>query len=131
MATISTTRHAFLHGKWTTEDSARLYGLPDWGKGYFGVNAGGHLTVHPFKDPSTAIDLFEVTRGLAERGIHAPVLLRFSGIIEHRLREIRKAFDDAIAEQGYAGGYSCVYPIKVNQQRHICEQIAALATELN
>jgi len=133
MATVQSTRSkaAFLHGAWTVDDSARLYGLHDWGKGYFGVNAAGHLTVLPTKEPGRQVDLYEIVEGLRERGIHTPVLLRFSEILEHRLREIRKAFDDTMAEQGYTGGYACVYPIKVNQQRHICEHIANTATALN
>ena len=131
MATISSNRSAFLHGQWTAEESARLYGIPDWGKGYVGVNSLGHLTVLPTKEPSKQIDLHEVVEGLRERGIHTPVLLRFNDILDHRLREIRKAFDDVMAEQVYTGGYACVYPIKVNQQRHVCEQIAKTAVELN
>jgi arginine decarboxylase len=130
MTTLSP-RSTFLHGQWTSQDAALLYGVPDWGKGYIGVNAEGHLTVMPTKDPAKQIDLHEVIVGLKERGIHTPVLLRFNDIINHRLREIRKAFDDAMSDQQYAGGYSCVYPIKVNQQRHVCEQIAALAVELD
>jgi arginine decarboxylase len=131
MATITTSRSQFLHGQWTANDSAQLYGIPDWGKGYVGVNAAGHITVMPSKDAGHQIDLHEVIEGLRARGIHTPVLIRFNDILEHRLREIRKAFDDAITEQSYGGGYSCVYPIKVNQQRHVCEQIANLAVELN
>jgi arginine decarboxylase len=131
MATITSSRSQFLHGQWTAADSAQLYGIPDWGKGYVGVSPSGHITVMPNKDAGRQIDLHEVIEGLRERGIHTPVLLRFNDILEHRLREIRKAFDDAITEQQYAGSYSCVYPIKVNQQRHVCEQIANLAVELN
>src|SRR5690606_9404541 len=78
MATITTPRSAFLHGQWTVDDAARLYGLADWGKGYFGVNAQGHLTVMPTKEPGKQIDLHEVVTGLKERGIHTPVLLRFN-----------------------------------------------------
>ena len=130
MATISS-RTAFLHGQWTANDSAQLYGIADWGKGYVGVNSLGHCTVMPTKDPGKQIDLHEVIAGLRERGIHTPVLLRFNDILTHRLHEIRKCFDDAIAEQQYGNGYSCIYPIKVNQQRHVCEQIASLAVELN
>ncbi len=121
----------FLHGKWTPEDSSRLYGINDWGKGYVGVNAHGHATIMPRKTPEQQIDLHEVVSGLKERGIHTPVLLRFNDILDHRLREIRKAFDDTMAEQGYGGGFSCVYPIKVNQQKHVCEQIASACVELN
>lgn len=131
MATVSSPRSAFLHGQWTAADSAQLYGVNDWGKGYVSVNNVGHITVAPTKDPNRQIDLHEVVQGLRERGIHTPVLLRFNDILNHRLREIRSAFDTAMTEQAYSGGYSCVYPIKVNQQRHICEQIASLCVELN
>ncbi len=130
MAILTTPKNAFLHGRWTAEESARLYGITDWGKGYVGVNAAGHVTVAPTKEPARTIDLFDLVSGLKERGIHSPVLLRFNDILSHRLREIRKAFDDAITEQQFSGKYSCVYPIKVNQQRHVCEQIANLAVEL-
>ncbi|GJQ29017.1 MAG: biosynthetic arginine decarboxylase [Phycisphaerae bacterium] len=131
MATISPARSAFLHGQWTPADAAALYGVGDWGKGYVSVNPAGHVAVMPTKDPNRQIDLHEVIEGLRERGIHTPVLVRFNDILTHRLKEIRGAFDAAMAEQGYAGGYSCVYPIKVNQQRHVCEQVASLAVELN
>ncbi|MCW5765473.1 MAG: biosynthetic arginine decarboxylase [Phycisphaeraceae bacterium] len=130
MATISTGKNAFIHGRWTADESARLYGVNDWGKGYVGVNDQGHIVVMPTKDPARRIDLHEVVQGLRERGIHTPVLLRFNDILDHRLREIRAAFDNAMAEHQYKGGYCCVYPIKVNQQRHVCEQVANLAVEL-
>jgi arginine decarboxylase len=129
MATLSS-RSAFIHGQWTAQDSAALYGIPDWGKGFVGVNALGNVTIMPTKNPAHQIDLHEVVQGLKERGIHTPVLLRFNDLLDNRLKEIRKAFDDAISEQQYNGAYSCVYPIKVNQQRHICEQIASMAVEL-
>lgn len=130
MATIST-RSAFLHGQWTPQDSAGLYGVADWGKGFVSVNSEGHLAIQPTKTPAAQIDLYEVISGLAERGIHTPVLLRFNDILDYRLREIRRAFDEAMGEQGYSGGYSCVYPIKVNQQRHVCEQMARACVELD
>lgn len=115
---------------WTPADSAALYGMEEWGLGYFGVSPGGTVEVYPDKDPSRKMDLLEVIRGLEARGICPPVILRFPGILAHRMREIRQAFDDAIAEAGYQAGYSCVYPIKVNQQRNICEEIRNLGAEL-
>ena len=130
MGTLTVSKNAFLHGKWTAEDAARLYGVPDWGKGYFGITGAGTVGVMPDKNPAQQIDLMDLVGGLAERGIHAPVLIRFSGILEHRLREIRGAFDKAIADHGYQNQYACVYPIKVNQQRHVCEEIASLGKEL-
>jgi len=130
MATIPHSRSPFLHGQWTPADAAALYGIADWGKGYVGVNPLGNLTVMPTKDAAHQIDLAEVVGGLRERGIHTPVLLRFNDILVHRLREIRTAFDLAMSEHAYTGGYSCVYPIKVNQQRHVCEEVARLAVDL-
>ncbi len=36
---------------WTVHDASELYEVPRWGKGYFSVNAAGHLEVHPTKEP--------------------------------------------------------------------------------
>ncbi len=133
MATISrpsAARNAFLHGRWTPTDSAALYGLPEWGKGYFGVNEAGHVTVHPEKSPERTIDLYELIRGLDERGVTTPILLRFSDILDHRMREIAGAFRKAIAEHEYKNSYSCVYPIKVNQQKHIVEEVRRIGGPL-
>lgn len=115
---------------WSVDDATRLYQLPEWGQGYFAVNELGNLVVLPSKDPTRAIDLFEVVQGLALRGLQTPVLLRFTDILEHRLREIRAAFDRAIVDSEYEGEYCCVYPIKVNQQRHVCEEIRDIGAEL-
>ncbi len=119
-----------LEGRWSTEDAARLYGLEDWGKGYFAVNAKGHLAVRPTKTPGREIDLHDLTLGLRARGVHSPVLVRLPELTRHRLEEIRTAFDTAIEDESYGGRYRCVYPIKVNQQRHVCEEIRDLGAEL-
>jgi len=104
-------------------DAADLYGLDAWGDGYVAISDNGHLLVLPERDASRPIDLHDVVRGLDERGITTPVLLRFDGILRDRMRRLRHAFDQAIADHDYKGGYACVYPIKVNQQRHICEVV--------
>jgi arginine decarboxylase len=130
LATVSPSRSSFLHGQWTIDDSARLYGLADWGKGYVGVNASGHITIMPTKEPGRQADLLEIVEGLRDRDIHTPVLIRFSDILQHRMAEIRGAFDAAIKDNDYRGQYRCVYPIKVNQQRHICEEIRSYGSRL-
>ncbi|MBK6942866.1 MAG: biosynthetic arginine decarboxylase [Planctomycetes bacterium] len=122
----NTKKRSFIEARWTAEDTANLYGLRDWGKGYFGLSPSGHVTCMPTQDPTRAIDLFEVVEGLRERGVHTPVLLRFDDLLEQRLRELRTAFDQAITDNEYSGKYTCVYPVKVNQQRHLCEQIRDL-----
>ncbi len=116
-------RSEFLQGRWTTEDAAQLYGLPDWGKGYVGVNDKGHIVVRPDKNAERQIDLFELVQGLSERDINTPLLVRFSDIVKHRLTEIHDAFKGAIEQESYQGRYQCVYPIKVNQQRHVVQEI--------
>jgi arginine decarboxylase len=109
--------------KWKIQDAIETYGIRNWSKGYFGVNKAGHVAVHPTKRPDQSIDLFELVEQLKARGIDLPILLRFTDILRHRVGEIHDAFQTAIREHDYRGGYCCVYPIKVNQQRHVVEEI--------
>ncbi|HZZ78468.1 MAG TPA: biosynthetic arginine decarboxylase [Gemmataceae bacterium] len=109
--------------QWKVQDSHDVYEVGQWGKGYFAVNDKGHVTVHPNKRPDQAIDLKLLIDQLQDRGIQLPILLRFSDILRHRVGEIHEAFKNAISEYNYTGNYVCVYPIKVNQQRHVVEEI--------
>lgn len=108
---------------WRLQDAVETYGIRTWGKGYFGINKLGHVTVHPDKSPDRSVDLKELVDQLQNRGIQLPILLRFTDILQHRVGEIAGAFGKAIDEYGYQGKYSCVYPIKVNQQRHVVEEV--------
>jgi arginine decarboxylase len=108
--------------RWTPQHASELYDVASWGKGYFSVD-GGHLRVHPDKDPHRVIDLKQLVDTLVLRGISLPVLIRFAGILQHRLGELHGAFATAIAEHRYQGQYCCVYPIKVNQQRQVVEEV--------
>jgi arginine decarboxylase len=114
---------------WKLHDAFETYGVKNWGKGYFGINRHGHLTVHPDKNPERSIDLKELVDQLRGRGIQPPLLLRFSDLLQHRIGEIAHAFDKARRDAGYAGGYACVYPIKVNQQRHVVEEVLHFGKE--
>ena len=109
--------------RWTTSDAAELYEIDRWGKGYFSIGEDGHVRVHPEKDPMRWLDLKQLVDRLQLRGIDLPILIRFAEILKHRLSEIHQAFADAIAEHKYAGSYCCVYPIKVNQQRQVVEEV--------
>lgn len=109
--------------KWKVQDASDLYNVRQWGKGYFGINKAGHVTVHPTKKSEPAIDLKELVDQMVARGIQLPILLRFTDILRHRVGEIADAFQKSIAEFDYQGDYCCVYPIKVNQQRHVVEEI--------
>jgi arginine decarboxylase len=109
--------------RWTTTDAAELYDVASWGKGYFSVGENGNLFVHPAKDPNRGIDLKQLVDTLEWRGISLPILVRFGGILRHRMADIHQAFDTSIREHGYQGGYCCMYPIKVNQQRQVVEEV--------
>lgn len=109
--------------RWTVSDASELYDVPAWGKGYFSVGKNGHLWVHPSKEPDRRIDLKELVDKLVLRGINPPILIRFGEILKHRLGEIHGAFQAAISEHGYQGRYCCVFPIKVNQQRQVVEEV--------
>jgi arginine decarboxylase len=116
--------------EWTSAHAAGLYRVADWGAGYFGVSSRGTLEAYPEADPTRPIDLYDVVNGLAAREITSPVIIRLPGILEHRMRDLRRAFDEAIADVGYEAPYVCVYPIKVNQERHVCEAIRDIGAEL-
>jgi arginine decarboxylase len=109
--------------RWTVTDAAEMYEVPRWGNGYFSINRNGHLMVHPSKEPDRAIDLKELIDRLQLRGLDLPILLRFNGILQGRMADIYNAFHRAINEQSYQGKYFCVYPIKVNQQRQVVEEV--------
>ena len=108
---------------WSIEDSLELYQVPAWGKGYFSVNAAGHVVVRPDGVPGREIDLYEVVQGLSARDLRTPVVVRFSDILAHRLRHLHDAFAQAIAENDYRNRYAAVFPIKVNQQRLVVEEV--------
>jgi len=109
--------------RWTTSDAAELYEVGRWGKGYFSVGDNGSLFVHPTKEPGRKIDLKQLVDTLEWRGIALPILIRFAEILKHRIGELHQAFDISIREHGYQGEYCCVYPIKVNQQRQVVEEV--------
>ena len=108
---------------WSVDDSAELYQVNAWGKGYFCVNPAGHLVVRPDMNAEREIDLFDVVQGLKERELTTPVVVRFSDILAHRLKHLHDAFAQAIAENDYQNRYTAVFPIKVNQQRLVVEEV--------
>ena len=108
---------------WSVEESAALYSIRNWGKGFFDVNSAGHVVVHPARNPAIAVDLYEVVAGMRERGFRTPLLIHFSDLLKQRLVDIAEAFRGAIVEHGYHGTYQGVFPIKVNQQRRVVEEV--------
>jgi arginine decarboxylase len=108
---------------WTVEDSVKLYQVPHWGAGFFSVNARGNVSVRPRVGDDHAIDLLDLVKDLERRGMRTPLLVRFSDILASRVGDLAGAFERAISEYGYQGRYRGVYPIKVNQQSHVVEEL--------
>jgi len=108
---------------WTPADSAALYRVGDWGDELFHINDKGNLAVRPAGSGGPEVDLMKLTQDLEQRDLTTPLLIRFSDILKHRLDAIAGAFTKAIKDHDYKGVYQAVYPIKVNQQRHVVEEM--------
>jgi arginine decarboxylase len=109
---------------WTIDDSRTLYNIEGWGNGYFDINARGHVVVRPDKDArGRELDLYELAMDMDAQGVGMPLLIRFSDILRSRIGDLHGRFVSAIKEFDYTGGYTTIFPIKVNQQRHVVEEI--------
>jgi len=108
---------------WTRAEALEEYLVRDWGGGFFDVSEQGHAIVHPRRRPEESIDLKVLVDELQARGIQLPILLRLSDLLEERLIEIHSSFERAISEYGYRAGYRGVYPVKVNEHRHVVDAI--------
>jgi arginine decarboxylase len=109
---------------WTVASARTLYNIEGWGIGFFDINEAGHVVVRPDREKTDReLDLFELARDLEEQGVGLPLLLRFSDILRSRIESLNQKFAHAREEYRYDGGYTTVYPIKVNQQRHVVEEI--------
>ncbi|GAB4216179.1 MAG: biosynthetic arginine decarboxylase [Synechococcales cyanobacterium] len=110
---------------WTVQDSAKLYRISGWGDPYFQINESGHVAVRPhgFSHQSKGIDLYALVRDLHARGVQLPMLIRFPDIVADRIARICGSFADAMARVDYPNVYRGVYPVKVNQQRHLVEEV--------
>ncbi len=105
------------------ENVPQTYGIGRWGEGYFGINPQGHVTVRPDPDQPIEIDLHRLAHELREAGLAWPVLVRFNAILHHRVRALCRAFAAVAGELGYRGRYTAIYPIKVNQQRSVIDEL--------
>jgi arginine decarboxylase len=108
---------------WNIEASRRLYNLRQWSDGYFDIDEQGHLIATPEPRGDARIDLSKLSREIRDQGLNLPVLVRFVDILHSRVDRLCAAFDDAIDETSYEGRYTAVYPIKVNQQRRVVEEL--------
>jgi arginine decarboxylase len=104
-------------------EAASLYGIPNWGKGFFHVSERGDLVVRPTREASRGVALKQVVDEVALRGITTPLVIRFPQILSTTVANLNDAFVRAIDEYGYGNVFRGVFPIKVNQKRVVVEQI--------
>lgn len=110
--------------RWSVENAAELYGIKSWGAGYFDIASNGDVVYTPgSKFKNKKISLMEIVSGIKARGLGMPVLLRISNILDSQISLLHESFAKAIANFGYKGVYRGVFPIKVNQQQQIVEEV--------
>jgi len=98
-------------------EAASLYGIPNWGKGFFHVSDDGDLVVRPTREASRAVSLKRIVDEVGSRGISTPMVIRFPQILSAAVANLNDAFARAIDEYGYGNVFRGVFPIKVNQKR--------------
>jgi arginine decarboxylase len=111
--------------QWTVADSRSVYGIRHWGAGYFSINDAGRIEVRPNGPDSAPIDLYDQVDELRQSGLSLPLLVRFPDILQDRVRRLTGAFDASIERLEYQSRYTALYPIKVNQQEAVVENIIA------
>ena len=111
--------------RWTCDNSAETYGIRNWGSDYFDISPEGEVVVRPHGTRSeAAVSLMTLIGGLHDRNMSLPVLLRFADIVASQIRKVNESFHKAMREVGYKGFYRGVYPIKVNQQHEVVEDVS-------
>jgi arginine decarboxylase len=114
---------------WTIATARHTYAVPTWSDGYADVDADGDVVMRPRGAGGVSLSLPAIVERACAEGLRLPLLLRFPDILAHRLARLQGAFAHAIAEHGYAGGYTAIYPIKVNQQRGVAGELVAAGTQ--
>ncbi|MDE1045366.1 MAG: biosynthetic arginine decarboxylase [Nitrospinaceae bacterium] len=117
--------------KWTIDEAREHYNINGWGAGYFDINPKGNIVVRPDKKSAHHIDLKELVDDIQSKGYSLPVLIRFSDILKASIANLANSFQNAIEEYGFEGQYHGVYPIKVNQQRQVVEEIVKFGQPFN
>ncbi|MGL4474240.1 MAG: biosynthetic arginine decarboxylase [Shewanella sp.] len=112
--------------EWSIEDARAGYNVAHWSQGFYGIDDDGEVTVSPDPaQPLNSIGLNKLARDMVKAGVSLPVLVRFPQILHHRVHSLCQAFNQAIAKYSYQNDYLLVYPIKVNQQQTVVEEILA------
>ena len=109
--------------EWSLETARQVFGLDKWGSGYVTTNSAGHLVMQPCGQSRASIDLHHLITDIDAAGLRFPVLVRFPDILKHRIQSLCSGFRRAAKLYDYTADHLAVYPIKVNQQRCVVEEI--------
>jgi len=110
-------------GRWTREKSENLYNIKNWGGEYFSISDKGEVLVTYKNGSNNQISLMDIVSEVKDRGLDMPVLLRFENILDSRISSLNKSFGKAMKDLDYKGVYRGVYPVKVNQQQQVIEEM--------
>ena len=117
---------------WTKEHAEELYGIRNWGADYFAISDAGEVQiVAPVGNASAQVSFVDIIAAMRERDLEMPVLLRIENLLDHRISCLNKAFAKAIEDAGYQNHYRGVFPIKVNQQKHVIEEVSHFGSQFN
>jgi len=117
---------------WRVSDSENLYAINEWGAGYFNISDAGEVQVSvQGSETKNSVSLLSIIEGMKERGLEMPSILRIENVLDQRIKELNEAFLRAIESSNYQGNYRGVFPIKVNQQCHVIEEIADFGQRFN
>ncbi|WP_060982496.1 arginine decarboxylase [Vibrio splendidus] len=105
------------------------YNVKHWSQGFHGIDDNGEVYVSP-SETDHQVPLSKIVKQLEQRNIGLPALVRFPQIVHQRVHNICNAFNQAIEEYQYDNRYLLVYPIKVNQQKEVVDEILASQAQL-
>jgi arginine decarboxylase len=114
---------------WTIADARHTYSVPHWAEGYFDINNQGEVTVSPKGQAGATISLPAIVNAAQQQGLRSPILVRFTDILSDKLKRLQQAFASSQADWGYQGGYTAIFPIKVNQQQSVVSELVKNASD--
>lgn len=116
---------------WSIKESLEYYNIENWGSGYFDINKQGHLCVKPYGEKGPSIDMMDVIDEIHDKKLQLPCIVRFQDVLRSRVETLIETFNKVIKEAEYDGKYMGVYPIKVNQNREVVEEILDAGSKWN
>jgi arginine decarboxylase len=113
------------------QEARELFGIDEWGGGYFGINDEGQVVCHPTGEEHLSVSLPEAVKKAKQQGVSTPIILRFPQIIEGQLERMHSAFRQAINEFNFKGRHVGVFPFKVNQRREFIDAVVSCGQRLD